>query len=303
MDLELIRTLEAVVEQGSLNKAAERQRVSQSTLTRQIQTLEREAGGRLLERTSGGVALTALGHTLLDGMRPVLQEFDRVLDGARQQARGQSEVLRVGYLSSAVSDFINPALAGLRREHPEVRVRLQDLSPGEQIVALQKGSIDVGLVGHAGAFLSREFYTRRLATVPVLVALSASHVLAAKPVLRLLDLKNELFVGAHERDMPGNNRWVSQLCQKAGFKPRFVEDAESLVHLLATTVTEGAVALVPDYVNRTSVPGVVFRPLRDASAKCDVFVAWQRGKVAGALKSFLQFLPVERGTERSVPPR
>jgi DNA-binding transcriptional LysR family regulator len=296
MNLDLLRTFAAVVEQGSLNRAAERLRVSQSTLTRQMQALEREVGGRLLERTASGVALTAVGRTLLEGMAPVLARFDTVLEESRRLARGQSDRLRVGYLSSAVSDFLNPALTGLRREHPEVKIRLEDLSPGEQIAALRKGSIDVGLVGHAGAFLSKEFYTRRLATVPVVVAMAENHRLAAKPSLRLADLSGEIFVGAHEQDMPGNNRWVMQLCRGAGFTPRFVENAESLVHLLATTVTEGAVALVPDYVIRTSVPGVVFRPLRDASARCDVYVAWQRGKVSAVMKAFLGLLPAPRPT-------
>ena len=295
MNLDLIRTLSAVVEQGSLNKAAERLRLSQSTLTRQIQTLEREIGGRLLERTATGVAVTSVGRTFLDGVTPILTNFDTVLEESRRLARGQSEVLRVGYLSSAVAEYINPALAGLRLEHPEVKMRLQDLSPGEQIAALRKGSIDVGLVGHAGAFLSKEFYTRKLATVPVLVGLSATHRLAAKPSLRLAELKDEMFVGAEERDMPGNNRWVIQLCRTAGFSPRFVENAESLTHLLATTVTENAVALVPDYVNRTSVPGVVFRPLKESNARCEVFVAWQRGKSSTVLKSFLKHLPATGG--------
>ncbi|HEY9250034.1 MAG TPA: LysR family transcriptional regulator, partial [Rariglobus sp.] len=59
----------AIVEQGSLNKAAERLRVSQSTLTRQMQSLEQEVGGALLERSPGGVALTATGHALAEKMR------------------------------------------------------------------------------------------------------------------------------------------------------------------------------------------------------------------------------------------
>ena len=69
---------------------------------------------------------------------------------------------------------------------------------------------------------------------------------------------------APERDMPGHNRWIIQLCKRAGFRPRFLLDADSLTEGLAAIVMEGAVSLLPEYTKRAAVPGVVFRTLRDA---------------------------------------
>ncbi len=157
VNLDLLRSFFAVAEQGSLNKAAERLRVSQSTLTRQMQALEHEVGGALFVRGPGGAALTATGHALADGMKPLLVDFDRALGEVRKRARGQSTELRVGYLMSAVAEYLNPALAALRKAHPEVKVKLLDLSPGEQISALRRGELDLALIGSAGEFVSREF--------------------------------------------------------------------------------------------------------------------------------------------------
>lgn len=292
MNLDLLRSFFAIVAQGSLSKAAERLRVSQSTLTRQMQALEHEIGGRLLERSTSGVALTATGHALFDRTKPVLAAFDAAIVEVKRSARGQSAMLRVGYLLSAAPDYLHPALAELRRLHPEVKVKLLDLSPGEQIAALRKGEIDLALIGNAGAFLSREFYVRRLAMLPVLVAMAESHPLAAQATVRLADLRREVFVGAPEADMPGHNRWVAQLCRRAGFKARFVQDADSLSHGLSTIVTENAVALMPDYAKKTPVPGVIFRPLRDTAAKWDLLVAWQRGRASIPVRALLDALPV-----------
>ena len=297
VNLDLVRAFFLIVEHGSLNRAAERLRVSQSTLTRQIPALEQDIGGKLLERTSTGVAPTATGHALLDGMRPLLPRFDAVLQETRRLARGQSATLRIGYLPSAAGEFINPALAELRRAHPTVKVKLLDLSPGEQIAALRKGEIDLGLVGQAGAFLSREFYTRRLAALAVVVALPESNPLAAKETLRLAELRGELFIGALEADMPGHNRWIAQLCRRAKFRPRFIEDAESLSHSFSVMVTEGAVSLQPEYVKAAHVPGIVFRPLRDATARWEMFVAWQRGRTAEPVRALLAALPVQAAKE------
>ena len=287
MNLDLLRTFFVVLEAGSLNKAAERMHVSQSTLTRQIQSLEHAVGGQLLERTSSGVAPTATGQELAEAMRPVLARFDAVLANVRGFAQGRRDSLRIGYVASAAASFLNPALAKLRQAHPELKVRLLDLSPGEQMAALRNGKIDVALIGHAGAFLSREFYTRRLATIDVVVALSDCHPLAEKTELRLEDLRQELFVGAPDADMPGHNRWVVQLCRRAGFRPVFVLDGESLAHSLSTVVTERGVMLGPAYLTATPVPGVAFRPLKEPEAHWEIYVAWQRGRIADAVKTLL----------------
>lgn len=291
MNLTLLRSFFAIVEHGSLSQAAERLHVAQSTLSRQLQALEQEIGGALLERGQGGVTLSSTGHALFDGMQPVLASFDSVLGEVRRRARGQSAELRIGYLLSAASDYLNPALVALRKAHPEVKVRMLDLSPGEQIAALRKGDIDVGLIGQESGLQSNEFYVRTLAVLPVSVALPSDHPMAAAVTVKLAELRQELFVGAHESDLPGHNLWVSRLCKRAGFRARFVQDADSLTHALAMVVTEGAVLLLPDYAAQRPVPGVVFRPLSDTNAKWQLMVAWLRGKPSAPVKVLLAALP------------
>ncbi len=288
MNLDLLQTFLAVLEAGSLNQAAARLHISQSTLTRRIQALEASIGGQLLERTSSGVLATATGQQLADTVGPLLEQFEAVLQEVRRFARGQRNTLRIGYLASAAARFLNPALARLRTKLPETRVQLLDLSPGEQMEGLRKGELDVALLGHAGPLLSREFFTRRIATLPVYVAMSESSPLARNESLQVRDLRKEVFIGAPEVDMPGHNQWVRQLARRSGFHSHFVINADSLVHGLAAVVTEGAVMLVPEHVAKNEVPGVVFRPLDDPEATWEIHVAWQRGKVADAVKVFLE---------------
>ena len=291
LNLDLLRSFFAIAEHGSLNRAAEHLRVSQSTLTRQMHALESEVGGRVFERSTSGVALTQAGHVLLDGMQPVVGKFDSVIDDARKSARGQSAKLRVGYLVSAAAQYLHPALAALRSAHPEVKVSLLDLSPGEQINALRKGEIDLALLANARSILAREFFLRRIATVKVFVALPADHVLAKQPSVRLTDLRKELFIGVSEKDMPGHNQWIVQLCRRAHFRPKFVVEAESLAHGLASIVSEGAVDLLPEYATKIAVPDISYRPLRDNAASCELLVAWQRGKLSDPVRAILATLP------------
>lgn len=294
VNLDLLRSFFAISEFGSMSQAAELLHVSQSTLTRQMQTLETEIGGRLLERDHRGVALTAAGHALLEGMRPIVARADIVVSETRKLARGQSASVRIGYLMSAASEFLNPALAALRRSHPQTKVHLIDLSPGQQIAALRRGELDVLVLGNINAAVSREFFVRRMATFPVVVALPETHALAGEQEIALADLRAEVFVGAEPADIPGFNNWIIQLCRRGGFRPKIVENASGLTHTLSLLVAENAVTLLPALVQGFKVPGVTFRPLRGAAVKWELQVAWQRGKITEPVRRLVDLLTKKR---------
>ena len=93
----------------------------------------------------------------------------------RRLNRGESERLRIGYIASAVQEYLGPALAVLRRAYPRLKVKMLDQTPGEMIIALRQGKIDLALTLHGIDLLSRDFYARKLATVRSLVALPVSH--------------------------------------------------------------------------------------------------------------------------------
>jgi DNA-binding transcriptional LysR family regulator len=189
---------------------------------------------------------------------------------------------------------MNPAIAALRRSHPETKVHLVDLSPGAQIAALRRGELDVLVLGNINAAISREFFVRRIATFPVVVAMPEAHALADHDEVALGDLRKEMFVGANPDDIPGFNNWIIQLCRRAGFRPKFVENASGLTHTLSLLVAENAVTLLPALVQGFKVPGVTFRPLRGAAIKWELQVAWQRGKITEPVRELVNLLTKTR---------
>ncbi len=290
MNFDLLRSFFAISEFGSLSKAAEQLHVSQSTLTRQVQTIEAEIGGQLLERGHSGVALTAAGHALLEGMRPVVARADIVVSEAQRIARGQSTSLRIGYLMAAASEYLNPALAAFRRSRPETKVRLIELSPGDQIKGLRRGELDMIVLGSINAAVPREFYVRRIATLPLAVALPETHALAQGKDIALSDLRRDLFVGRKSDDIPGYNNWLTQLCRRAKFRPKIIENAQGFTHTLSLLVADNAVTLFSGLVLKFKVPGVAFRPLRSPPVKWDLQVAWQRGKISEPVRELVDLL-------------
>ena len=286
-----LRAFFVVVEEGSLNRAAARLHQSQPALTRQMRVLEDEVGGRLFERTHVGVKLTAAGHLLADGMRPVLSSYERVMAEAGQLLRhGERETLRIGYLPSTAPAYLDPALATLRRAHAHLKIVLHDLYPSEQIALLRRGELDVALVGQEGRLADREFYTRRLASLPLIAILPADHLLAAQPSVRLAELREERFGHAPDEHLPGRDRWVTRLCREAGFRARFGSAADNLSHALSLVAGEGLVLLAPALPHGYQAGGVTAVPLSEPIVHWDLLVVWQRGPTTGALRTLLNAL-------------
>lgn len=288
--IDRIRALRTVIEEGSVNRAALRLRITQPALSRQMQALENEIGGRLLERETSGVKPTGLGHALVKGMTPVLADYEAALAAVRRQARGELSEVRVGYLISAAQAVLTPALERLRRSQPEIKTRLFDMSPREQIEALRAGEIDVALTGQEGQVAAREFHSLLLCSLGVCAALAADDPLAVRKKLALTDLKGRDFLGVDEHEMPGRNPWMAALCRKAGFKPRFIGSVDGVTHLLSRIASESCLTLLPDYFLGFSHPGVVFKPVSDVHARWDFILLRQKGKLTMPMRALVDAL-------------
>jgi molybdate transport repressor ModE-like protein len=254
--LEKLRLFLVILEEGSLRRAADRLRISQSAITRQIQALELELGGQVLERTSAGVRPTNGGAVLAERAKALLAEYDSTMAEVRRLNRGESERLRIGYIASAVQEYLGPALAVLRRDYPKLKVKMLDQTPGEMIIALRQGEIDLALTLHGIDLLSRDFYIRKIATVKSLVALPVSHRFATKRQVSISQLKGETFVRGSDDAVPGYTQRIIQLCRKyGGFRPRLatIDKTTSLVESLAVAANEEAISIQPAFISHLKV--------------------------------------------------
>jgi len=198
--------------------------------------------------------------------------------------------LRIGYLASAMQEYLGPALAELRRAYPKLKVKLLDQTPGEIITALRGGEIDLALTAGDADLLSRDFYTQKLASVPSLVTLPLEHPLASEKQISISKLKTESFVQVPESVAPGYNQRIARFCLRFGkFRPRFVSIGvgNSLEEGLVISANEGVVSLQPSFISHLRIPNVMMVPIAEKRATWDLFIAWQRGRMSNPLRALL----------------
>jgi DNA-binding transcriptional LysR family regulator len=128
LDLDLLRTLLFIAEEGSFTKAAEMVGRTQSAITLQIQKLELQVGHPVLLRSKGGpVELTPQGRILADAARRMLQLND---DAFRDLAAlNPRPTLRVGVSDYYRPFFLEAALASLKLPFPTSLLRSSGASP------------------------------------------------------------------------------------------------------------------------------------------------------------------------------
>lgn len=126
--------------------------VSQSTVSRGIQSLEAELGCALFERTPSGVRLTEEGEILYRRVEKACENIFLGEEEVARMRRAPAQTLRVGVTDLSFSEFVRPALRTFRRDCPTVRIELLAggfSSTGAMYDALLSGRTDVACTAAA----------------------------------------------------------------------------------------------------------------------------------------------------------
>jgi len=147
MELRHLRYFVAVSEEKSFVHAAQRLRVAQPALSRQIRDLEAEVGVTLFERLPRGVRLTPAGEAFLADAHAALVSAARAVDNARGAAERRTSMLQFAHGELAgYHVMIERLLAAYRAAHPRAQVQVTSQGDGETFDALRAGRVDVACV-------------------------------------------------------------------------------------------------------------------------------------------------------------
>jgi DNA-binding transcriptional LysR family regulator len=130
-----VRILARVVETGSFSKAARALSIGQPAVTRNIATLERELGIRLLKRTTRGVSVTDVGTEVYKRCKNIIHELDEMEAMLGEHRSGVEGVLRVVASVSFGHRVISPMVIDFLDANPGVNVHLTCGNPYADLIA------------------------------------------------------------------------------------------------------------------------------------------------------------------------
>ncbi len=146
MDLYAMHVFELVATLGGFTRAAEAAGLSQSAVTRQIQTMEEKLGVPLFERTTRKVALTEAGRSLLNEAQKLNGSLEEVLLRFREEHVEGTKRVRVGFSRTIGLASLPGFLVPFHRNAPEVRLQISHESSDDLIAALLDHKLDVAVI-------------------------------------------------------------------------------------------------------------------------------------------------------------
>lgn len=144
LDIDLLRTLVAIVSTGSFNRAAKAVFRTPSAVSMQMKKLEDLIGRPIFAKDGRGVALTGVGEELLGFARRMLQLNDDAL--ARFRCQTTEGMVRLGTPDDYATGFLPRILARFAATHPQVQVDVTCKPSTELVGLVESGEIDVGLM-------------------------------------------------------------------------------------------------------------------------------------------------------------
>ncbi|WP_199616277.1 LysR family transcriptional regulator [Paenibacillus alkalitolerans] len=143
MELTYFQTFREVARRQSITRAAEELGYAQSSVTTQIQKLEKAYGVQLFERYGRRLRLTSSGEALLKLVNRMLDLYEESMEKVAQQSGG---TLTIGTIDSLASYYLPPILLRLREQFPELAIRLQAESESLVIEKVKEGDFDIGFL-------------------------------------------------------------------------------------------------------------------------------------------------------------
>ncbi len=289
MEIRHLRYFCVLAEQLHFTRAALLLNVAQPALSHQIKQLEEELGTQLVERTNRRVRLTAAGEVFLTRAARILEQLDQAARETARVGQGDAGSLVIGVVSTAVCSVLPQILRNFRRESPSITIDIREMEPGEQVEALRKETIDIGLL-----FLSIQdpaLDSLLVSRERLIVALPTGHPPASTDEVRLCDLASETFLIPRQQSVPGFHELVLDTLRSGGIAEPRLQPTRLLQTAVFLVAGQLGVALVPEsFRQHLRVRGCVYRDLAGPPAYADLIGLWRRSNVPPALRRFIQQL-------------
>ncbi len=219
MELRDLEYFLAIVEAGSVTRAARSVHAAQPTLSHALGRLEGELGERLLERKARSpLRLTDAGQVVARRAREALSAVTGLKDEL-SALRGQvAGALRIAAIQSLSATLLPRVLARLAKKYPGITPSVRTLAAESIARSVASGRADVGLVAGAPQAALRGLKVKLLFEEPLVALVRRSDPLAKSKRLRLARLaERELLLvpdGTFLSDI------IHAACARAGFRPR-----------------------------------------------------------------------------------
>lgn len=282
MDLEQIRYFLTLSQELHFWNAAEKLFITQSALSRQIQSLEDDIGVKLFERSKRNVKLTKAGAFLREQWLRMSDEIDRVHRQAKSINEGTYGTISIAYPGSIAYGFLPAFISAIANELPEVKLELMEPTDISIEQLLLNYQLDLALrrdPAENPALQSIALYAEHFSLI-----VPESHSLTQKNFKSLVQVKDEKFIlsGLHHQTYYVST--LRDLFRTYGFEPNVHIESDFGAMILGLVAKGLGVSIMPSSYAISAPSGVRFINLPQ---KTKLYAAWRKDDNNAVLKNVL----------------
>jgi len=195
IDLTTLRLFIAVCEEQNLTRAANREGIAASAVSKRMNDFELAFGVTLFKRLSKGMALTPAGEALLHHARVTLLNVEKIAVELSEYSKGVRGHVRMLANLSAIVQFLPEDLSRFFGAHQLLRIDLQERPSGQVIRGIEEGAAEIGIC--SGEADPRNLETFHYRTDHLVVVIRPDHPLAARKAIEFADTLDFDHIGLH----------------------------------------------------------------------------------------------------------
>ena len=287
-----IRYFLAVAKYLNFSEAARSLFVAQSSLSRNISSLETELGVQLFLRTKKYVRLTPAGAVWVEEFEKLQKMFDNASSRAKQAQRGQNASIRIGMIEAQESEnFLPKAISFLKKNYPDISIQLMRGNFRELREMLERNEIDVAntLSFDLKSYDSQNIVYENFYESNGECVISKYHPLANEDTIRLEDLKDEPLIIISPEISQGGYDTLINLCNEHNFVPKKIQTATSVEHIMLLVESGLGFSVLDANCKLHNNHSVRFIRLRDDDILKLVGV-WHKNNLNPAIPLFINYL-------------
>jgi DNA-binding transcriptional LysR family regulator len=244
LDLTSLRLFVAVCQERNIARAAERECITPSAVSRRIAEIEAVIGLPVIHRESRGISVTPVGETVMRHAKAVIASIESLEAELSQFATGAKGSVRIAANLSAIVQFLPEDIAAFKRVFPEVEMQVDEHTSANVLRSVAESDADIGICNAVAGIEALESLPYR--TDRLFLAVPRGHPLGNATAVKFIDIVGESFVGLGSE--AALTQLLAQQAQAAGAQLDVKIRVGSLDALCRMVHVRLGVAVVPEHV-------------------------------------------------------
>jgi LysR family transcriptional regulator, transcriptional activator of the cysJI operon len=289
MQIESLKVFCDLAETESFTKAAQINSITQSAVSQQISSLERQFKSLLIERSKKRFRLTREGQVLYEYSKQILNTFDSMTNRLQEIKDIVSGTIRVATIYSIGLHDLPPYLKKFLKAYPTVNVHVEYRRSNQVYEDVLSNIVDLGLVAYPSKDAKLEVVPLRKDMLVLIT--HPQHPLTKNKTVRLRDLSGQKFIG-FEPDIP-TRRAIDKILKDENVNVNVVMEFDNIETVKRAVEIDAGLAIVPvgtvtQEVSKSTLAAIT---IEDAQFYRPLAAIYKKNKVLSpAIKQFINVL-------------